>query len=63
MANSIGIPQGTRDDALSHLEKAKGSSGHDKHVAILLHSIYKEVSNYIMKVINNASSDVSNPNP
>ena len=44
MASSIGIPSGTADDAIRHLELSKGSSGHDKHVGLLLYKLYKDVS-------------------
>ena len=40
MASSIGIPSGTADDAIRHLELSKGSSGHDKHVGLLLYKLY-----------------------
>ena len=43
MASSIGIPAASADDAIKHLEKSKGTSGHDKDVALLLHKLYKDV--------------------
>jgi len=43
MASSIGIPAGSADDAIRHLEMSKGSSGHDKHVGLLLYKLYKDV--------------------
>merc|ERR1712131_421931 len=46
MASSIGIPSGTADDAIRHLELSKGSSGHDKHVGLLLYKLYKDVGRY-----------------
>lgn len=43
MASSIGIPAASPDDAVKHLERSKGSSGHDKDVALLLHKLYKDL--------------------